>query len=266
MIATRSDDLGQIHIEETLPSPMIDFALVYPALVLSVGYLVLGLTGFGSALIVVPLLANRWPLAEVVAMAILLDIPASMLHGGLNMRQVQWAELRRLLPGMAIGAIAGLWLLGQLDRRWPLFALGCYVVFVGARALLPRSHGAATLSPAWGHPVGALVGLIHVMFATAGPVVVTWLQRRLGSAAAVRATVPVIMVLVGSIAVSVLWTSGQVDADVVMSRWLYGIPIALGGVLLGNRCAARLSPLMMERLLAALLMVSGLSLMQHVFI
>lgn len=245
---------------------MPDFTFVYPALVLSVGYLVLGVTGFGSALIVVPLLAYRWPLAEVVAMAILLDIPASMLHGGLNMKQVQWAELRRLLPGMAIGTIAGLWLLGQLDKRWPLFALGCYVAFVGARALLPRSQAAATPAPAWGHPVGALVGLIQVMFATAGPVVLTWLQRRLGSAAPVRATVPVIMVFAGSIAVTVLWTSGQVDAEVVVSRWLYGLPIALGGVFLGNRCAARLSPLLMKRLLAALLTVSGLSLMRHVFI
>ena len=245
---------------------MLDFAFVYPALVLIVGYLVLGITGFGSALIVVPLLANRWPLAEVVAMAILLDIPASMLHGGLNMKQVQWAELRRLLPGMAIGAIAGLWLLGQLDRRWPLFALGCYVAFVGARALLPRALTPATPAPAWGHPVGALVGLIQVMFATAGPVVLAWLQRRLETAAAVRATVPVIMVLAGTIAVVVLWTSGKVDADIVLSRWLYGLPIALCGVLIGNRCAARLSPLVMKRLLAALLTVSGLSLMRHVFI
>ena len=39
---------------------------IYPALVVALAYLVLGLTGFASSLIAVPLLAWRWPLAEVL--------------------------------------------------------------------------------------------------------------------------------------------------------------------------------------------------------
>lgn len=72
------------------------------------GYLVLGLTGFGSALVIVPLLAWHWPLPEVVVLTLLLDLPASLMHSGLNWRQVQWAELRRLLPGMVVGTAIGL--------------------------------------------------------------------------------------------------------------------------------------------------------------
>ena len=34
--------------------------------VVLLGYTVLGLTGFGSALVIVPLLAWQWPLPEVV--------------------------------------------------------------------------------------------------------------------------------------------------------------------------------------------------------
>lgn len=97
---------------------------LYPAIVLGLGYLVLGITGFGSALVTVPLLAWIWPLPEVVVLAILLDIPASILHGGLNFRQVRWNALTAMLPGMAVGSVVGLWLLGQLDKRWPLFVLG----------------------------------------------------------------------------------------------------------------------------------------------
>ena len=36
--------------------------LAYPAFVVLLGYVVLGITGFGSALVIVPLLAWRWPL------------------------------------------------------------------------------------------------------------------------------------------------------------------------------------------------------------
>ena len=73
--------------------------------VVLLGYTVLGLTGFGSALVIVPLLAWQWPLPEVVAMTLLMDVPASAFHSGLNWRQVQWRELRRLLPGLVAGTV-----------------------------------------------------------------------------------------------------------------------------------------------------------------
>lgn len=115
---------------------MID--LLFPACAVLLGYVVLGITGFGSALVVVPLLAWRWPLPEVVALTLLLDVMASLLLGGLNLRQVDFAELRRLLPGMVAGALAGLWLSRSLDASWPLLVLGLYVAAVGAQALRPR--------------------------------------------------------------------------------------------------------------------------------
>ena len=109
--------------------------LVYPVCVVLLGYVVLGITGFGSALVIVPLLAWHWPLPEVVALTLLMDVPASLLHGGLNLRQVNFAELRRLLPGMAVGALVGLWLSSVLAASWPLLVLGLYVVMVGAQTL-----------------------------------------------------------------------------------------------------------------------------------
>ncbi|MEG0052037.1 MAG: hypothetical protein RR715_02105 [Comamonas sp.] len=53
--------------------------LLYSAAVVLAGYVVLGITGFGSALVIVPLRASHWPLPEVVALTLLLDVPASLL-------------------------------------------------------------------------------------------------------------------------------------------------------------------------------------------
>lgn len=44
-----------------------------------VAYLVLDTAGFGSALVAVPLLAWVWPLALVVPLLLLIDVPASLL-------------------------------------------------------------------------------------------------------------------------------------------------------------------------------------------
>lgn len=240
---------------------------LYPAAVLLCGYLVLGITGFGSALVTVPLLAWVWPLPEVVALAILLDVPASLLHGGLNHRQVRWPALVAMLPGMAVGTLAGLWLLGQLDKRWPLFILGLYVAAVGLRALrqaAPQRVDDRTTTTY--HLGSALIGIVEVMFATAGPVVMTLLQRRLRDVAEIRATVPVAMVLAGSIAITVLFASDQIDNTRTLHRWLFGLPIAACAVLLGNRVARHIPAATMRRTISVLLVISGLSLTRHIWL
>ena len=79
--------------------------------VVFMGYFVLGTAGFGSALIVVPLLAWDWPLAFVVPLVLLIDVPAAMLHTGLNFRQVMWKELPPLLPSVVVGALVGIGLI-----------------------------------------------------------------------------------------------------------------------------------------------------------
>jgi hypothetical protein len=239
---------------------------LYPAAVLLTGYLVLGITGFGSALVTVPLLAWIWPLPEVVFLAILLDVPASMLHGGLNFRQVRWRALMDMLPGMAVGSLAGLWLLGQLDKRWPLFILGLYIAAVGLRALRQTVPSPVTRSPIGYHVGSGLVGVVEVMFATAGPVVLALLQGRLREVAEIRATVPVVMVVAGSVAIVVLAASGQVDHTHTLQRWLIGLPIAVLGVILGNQLARRIPAAVMRRSIAALLVISGLSLTRHLWL
>jgi len=240
---------------------------IYPAGVLLAGYLVLGITGFGSALVTVPMLAWQWPLPEVVALAILLDVPASMLHGGLNLRQVRWQALGAMLPGMAVGSLAGLWLLGQLDKRWPLFLLGLYIAGVGLRALRQTAAGPISPHSRLGYHLGSgLIGVIEVMFATAGPVVLALLQRRLPSVAEVRATVPVVMVVAGSVAIAVLAGSGQIDSTDTLQRWAMGLPVAAVGVIVGNRLARHIPPPVMRRTMAVLLVVSGLSLTRHLWL
>lgn len=239
---------------------------MYPAAVLLTGYVVLGITGFGSALVVVPLLAWKWPLPEVVALAILLDVPASMLHGGLNFRQVRWPAIVEMLPGMAVGSFIGLWLQGLLDKRWPLFILGLYIAVVGLRALRQVMATQKPISSLGYHAGSGLVGIIEVMFATAGPVVLALLQRRLSAVADIRASVPVVMVVAGSVAIAVLAASGQVDSSHTLERWLIALPIAVVGVFLGNRVARHIPPMVMKRLMALLLVASGLSLTRHLWL
>ncbi|NCA00150.1 MAG: sulfite exporter TauE/SafE family protein, partial [Betaproteobacteria bacterium] len=90
----------------------MDISLYSVAVIFS-GYFVLGTAGFGSALIIVPLLAWHWPLTFVVPLVLLIDVPAAVLHTGLNFKQVMWRELPPLLPSVLVGALVGMGLI-----RW----------------------------------------------------------------------------------------------------------------------------------------------------
>ncbi|MFM8864995.1 MAG: sulfite exporter TauE/SafE family protein [Limnohabitans sp.] len=220
------------------------------------GYLVLGLTGFGSALVIVPLLAWSWPLPEVVALILMLDLPASLMHSGLNWRQVQWPELRRLLPGIALGTLAGLWLSHHLHSRWPLLALGLYVAVVGWRAQR-AGQTRLPLNGRWGLVYGSGIGIVEMLFGTAGPVVVAWLTRRLPDPHQVRASIPMVMaVAVLTVLCGMAW-DGRLSQPVLWQRWAVLIAPALAGVWLGHRLAHRLPVARLRQAICALLVVSG---------
>lgn len=233
---------------------------LYPALVALAGYLVLGLTGFGSALVIVPLLAWRWPLAEVVALIILMDVPMSMLHGGLNLRQVRWAELWRLLPGLALGTVAGFAVAPWLSAKWSLLALGLYVAWVGLSALRgPQAMAQRRPTDArWAHVYGFVIGVIESSFGTAGPPLVAWLQRRLDDVHELRATIPVVMMVAASGVLLGMALAGRLSGPQIWQRWAVLVGVAALGVWAGNRLARHLSVALVRRLICALLVLSGL--------
>ncbi len=228
--------------------------------VVLLGYAVLGLTGFGSALVIVPLLAWQWPLPEVVAMTLLMDVPASAFHSGLNWRQVQWRELRRLLPGLLAGTLLGLWLMQHLQTRWPLLVLGLYVAGVGVNALRPATAHARHPAPLWAGPVGTAIGVVELIFGTAGPLVVAWLSRRLSDVQQVRASIPMIITVAAStVLVGMAW-EGRLSSAVLWQRWAVLIGVALLGVWLGHRVAHRVPVPRLRQIICGLLVVSGLML------
>jgi uncharacterized membrane protein YfcA len=233
---------------------------LYPLGVVLLGYTVLGLTGFGSALVIVPLLAWQWPLPEVVAMTLLMDVPASAFHSGLNWRQVQWRELRRLLPGLLAGTVLGLWLMQHLQARWPLLVLGLYVAGVGVNALRPAAASVRHPAPWWAGPVGMAIGVVELIFGTAGPLVVAWLSRRLSDVQQVRASIPMIITVAASTVLAGMAWDGRLSSAIIWQRWGMLIGVALLGVWLGHRVAHRVPVARLRQIICGLLVVSGLML------
>lgn len=174
--------------------------LFHAGAILLFAYLIRGIAGFGSALIAVPLLALRLPLAAIVPLIALLDYLASLTHGLQNRAHIRWQEIVPLLPFTVLGVGAGLLLVHRGDPALLARALGIFVVTYAVYALLPLPD---LKGPRWlAIPAGFCGGMVGALFGTGGPFYVIYLTLRQPDKIGFRATIATIFFLTAPVACS----------------------------------------------------------------
>jgi len=243
---------------------ILDFFLA--AAVILLAYLVRGISGFGSALVAVPLLAHFLPLTFVVPFVVAMDTLAALLlaHSGQRSGHVRWEEIRWLVPAALLGIVAGILLLVNLDPEPLLVVLGLFVAGFGVRNLLGL-HGERPVSHWWALPAGILGGGIGALFATGGPPMVIYLTHRLRDKSELRATLSGLFLIEGSLRVLGLTLAGLLFQPQMGWYLLAGVPLMLTGLTVGNHIHLNLGQRQMAVAIALLLIGSGLSLLWRVF-
>lgn len=218
-------------------------------------YTVFGMTGFGSAVVAVPILVHFVPLQFAVPLVMLLDLVSTLTVGALNWRLVARAELLRLMPFMILGVIAGVTLLVNVEPRWLLLALGIFVVLNAVWNLMRRAP-AHPVSALWSVPAGVSGGVFSALFGTGGPIYTTYLARRVDTAS-FRPTSSTIILMSGLIRLVTFGSSGLLQQPGLITDWLWLLPVCALGVFIGSRLHAKLSPERVRQALFVLLAVSG---------
>ena len=164
---------------------MADIVLVL--CILMSAYFIRGITGFGSGLISVPLLALSQPLHFAIPLVLALDFTASVVLGSTNNKKADWSEIKILLPAGMIGACIGAFALLNLPTNPILVALGAFTMFFGFRNIYGLQP-VGRLSRAWAIPAGLAGGGAGALFGAGSPPYIMYLTRRLVDKGAVRAT------------------------------------------------------------------------------
>ena len=193
----------------------------------------------------------------VVPLVLLIDVPAAILHTGLNFRQVMWKELPPLLPSVIFGAVAGIVLMRITQGDGLLFCLGLYVIYIGWRGLKGAAV-AVQLRPSMRHLAGFMMGLVETMFGTAGPVVMSWLSQRLSDPFLIRATMPMTIIGLSSIALCMVGIAGGLNNIELWKCLMLLLPFAIAGVLLGHQLALRIQADFLKPFIYIFLCLSGL--------
>jgi hypothetical protein len=237
-------------MDPTLP------AFVGMAAVVLAAYTVFGLTGFGSAIVAVPILVQFVPLSFAVPLVLLLDVAATSAVGARNWRLVSRTDLLRLLPFMAIGIAIGVSALVGVPARWLLLSLGVFVL-VNATWSLVRPPPPRAMGALWVVPFGIVGGVFSALFGTGGPIYTIYLARRLDDTAVLRATMSSIVLLSALIRIVAFTGAGLMQQPGLLTAGMWLLPLCAAGVFAGSRLRGSLPPARIKQALFVVLLVGG---------
>ena len=231
------------------------FWVVAPLTILF-AYTVFGMSGFGSTVIAVPILANWLPLTPLEPLMALGDLVAAVVVGGANRRQVSGPELKRLLPFMILGIVLGVTLLVNVPQQPLKIGLGAFALAVGLHSILnPSPKG--TISPWWCIPAGTVAGILAAVFGAGGPVNVAYLAGRLRDKSEIRSTVSVIISVSATLRTTLYALAGLVLKSALLAGFAMAAPFAWAGIAIGSRIHLGLTNEQMRRAVGTVLMASG---------
>ena len=239
--------------------PVPPAALIAVVLVIFVGYLVFGVSGFGASPITIPVLALLFPLTFVLPLAALLDLGSAVALGFHTRRQADTRELLILVPFTLAGLTLGVTLLVNLPGKATRLALGLFACAYAVH-LIGRHDRARRLGRSWAAPAGVVGGVTGALFGMGGPPYVMYITGRVADPAARRATISQMVILNVGLRVVAFALAG-----LLMSRPLWiGVavllPVAWLGVWAGHHVHARAAPATTARVIGGTLLLTGVTL------
>jgi len=236
--------------------------LILSVLIIFLAYAVKGLSGFGSGLIAIPLLALFLPLTLIVPLLGLLSYSGTIMQSMHLRKQVSWRDMLPLLPFSIIGIAIAVWLLVNVSEYLLVRSLGVFVLLYSAYSLLPLPEPVG--SRKWAIVAGSFGGMVGALFGTGGPFYVIYLKMRQLSKGQFRATIAMIFLVDGGVRISGYAISGLYTAQVL---WLLMVlfPVLFLGMYMGNHLHVKINQKQFNYVLSVLLMMGGIMLIYKSF-
>jgi uncharacterized membrane protein YfcA len=224
--------------------------------VVTSAYFIRGITGFGSGLISVPLLALSYPLTFAIPLILALDFTASIALGGINRKQTEWSEIKVLLPAGLIGGVIGIVALLKLPPTPVLVALGVFTMFFGFRNVFGLQP-VGQIHKGWAIPAGFAGGATGALFGVGSPPYVMYLSRRLSDKSKMRATFSWLIAVDGAARLIWLAIAGLLfDHELLIAYAVCLLPMAFG-LYTGNKVHLDITSDGMLKTVGTLLVISG---------
>lgn len=224
------------------------------------GSIVFGITGFGAALVTIPLATHMVPLQFALALFVLMDLANAFRIGFENPKHAVRYEWTRMVPTILLGTAVGATLLLRLPRQAATLALGVFVLVFALYSLVRRPEVRKIIAAPWAYVAGFAGGITSTLFGAGGPPYAMYLSNRGLTKEQYRATLGLATLTSISLRTVAFFLTGfLLDPQV----WLCAVAIVPAG-LIGLWAAGflfrRISRDGLMRVVTLMLVVSGVSL------
>jgi hypothetical protein len=223
------------------------------------GALIFGLTGFGAALITIPLASHLVPLPFALALFALADLVSAFGVGLENPRNAVRGEWTRLVPMILVGTALGVSALVNLPRAVGMLLLGVFVLSFALYSLVRRASP-RVISAHWAWLAGLAGGITSALFGAGGPSYAIYLSQRGLSKEQFRATLGFAIITSISLRVLAFLVTGLLLDLRVWIAAAVAAPCAFAGIAVSRRVFRRISRDTLLRAVTLMLLASGTSL------
>jgi len=232
--------------------------IVFSILVIFLAYIIKGLSGFGSGLIAIPLLAFIFPITFIVPVLGLLNYSGTLMQSFHLRKQVVWKDILPLIPFTLSGIAIAIWLLVNVDEEILVRVLGSFVLCYSIYSLLPLPDFKGGRK--WAVFGGGLGGMVGALFGTGGPFYVVYLKMRQLNKTQFRASIAMIFFFDGGVRIIGYALNGFYTSQVLWMLLML-FPVLFIGMYVGHHLHVKFDQKKFNQVISVLLMVSGLMLL-----
>ena len=215
-------------------------------------------SGFGLALVSMPLLAMVIDLQVATPLVALISLVAEIIILTHYREALDLRAVARFALASVVGVPFGVLLLAQVDQAIVLPLLGIVVLGYAIYALLgPRLPELRSVH--WAHGLGFIAGVLGGAYNMPGPAVVIYANCKGWSPAQFKSNLQGFFTLNSVLILGAHAISGHITPE-VQRDFLFTLPAIVLGALLGFALDRRLNPVVFKRVVQVLLIGIGLSL------
>ena len=191
-----------------------------------------GVSGFGSVMLSIPLLAvvldikSVIPLANLIAVTMTVTVFLQLRH------QFDWKRLNPLIWGAMPGIVLGVFFLKRLDKEAIHWLLGVLLIGFALYSLLFRSSR-KEIRKQWAYVFGFLSGCLGGAFGASGPPVIAYTSLQTWSKDQIKVTLQGFFFLSG-VAIGISHALSGITTFRVLHFYVSGLPALLLGAGLGS--------------------------------
>ena len=230
--------------------------LVWIAVVVAVSSFAQTLSGFGFALLSVPLMSLFIAPREAVIISTAVGMVSTSVQAVLDRKHTQWATAKRLILSSFVGMPFGLLLFIFVSESVLRAVLG--LVVISAVVVLLRGFSLEENNRLLDLFFGAVSGILSTSLSTNGPPLVFLMQARQFPPDVFRATINTVFSIVGIASFVLFVAAGKVDSSALNGVYV-AVPLLGVGVSAGYLVRRHLHGNRFRRLVLALLLISGIS-------